>query len=124
MKIGYARTSTSEQVAGLERQVQDLNAYGCGAIFHEHASAISGDRSQFESALEQLGADDVLVVTTMSRLVRRIRDLGHLQARLEEIGASLEILDLKMDTSSAIGKTKLNIIASVAQMERELMLER
>jgi len=124
MKIGYARTSTSEQVAGLEKQIHDLNEYGCDAIFHEHASAISDDRSQFEAALNQLSTHDVLVVTTMSRLVRRISDLGHVQARLEEIGASLEILDLKLDTSSAIGKMTLNIIASVAQMERELMLER
>lgn len=124
MKVGYARTSTSDQVAGLERQVSDLNAHSCDIVFHEYASAISEERTEFEKALNMLNADDTLVVTTMSRLVRRISDLGHVQTKLESIGASLEILDLRLDTSSAIGKMTLNIIASVAQMERELMLER
>src|SRR5690554_4121619 len=104
MKVGYARTSTSDQVAGLERQVSDLNAHGCDIVFHEYASAISEERTEFEKALNMLNADDTLVVTTMSRLVRRISDLGHVQTKLESIGASLEILDLRLDTSSAIGK--------------------
>lgn len=124
MKIGYARTSTTDQVAGLEKQITDLAAYGCDQIYSEHVSAISDERSQFEEAINSLSANDTLVVTTMSRLIRRISDLGMVQSKLEQIGASLEILDLKLDTSSAIGKMTLNIIASVAQMERELMLER
>ena len=124
MKIGYARTSTADQVAGLEKQINDLNAYGCDLIFSEHVSAISDDRIEFNAAIDSLTAGDTLVVTTMSRLVRRISDLGLIQTKLESINASLEILDLKLDTSSAIGKMTLNIIASVAQMERELMLER
>lgn len=71
-----------------------------------------------------MGNNDTLVVTTMSRLCRRTSDLAEIQKKLEARGAGLEILDLRLDTSTAIGRMTLTIIASVAQMERELMLER
>lgn len=124
MKIGYARTSTSDQVAGIEKQVSDLNAYGCDLVIAEHVSAVAGERPEFDRALAMLRAGDSLVVTTMSRLCRATKDLGHIQERLEAVGAGLEILDLKLDTGTAIGRMTLTIIASVAQMERELMKER
>jgi DNA invertase Pin-like site-specific DNA recombinase len=120
----YARTSTSDQVAGIEKQVADLNAYGCDQVIAEHVSAVADDRSAFEKAMAMLNEGDCLVVTTMSRLCRATRDLGQIQERLEAIGAGLEILDLKLDTTTAIGRMTLTIIASVAQMERELMKER
>jgi len=123
-KIGYCRTSTSDQVAGIEKQSQDLAAHGCSIVFKEHVSAINDSRPEFEKALAELKAGDLLVVTTMSRLCRRTADLGAIQQALEECGAGLEILDLRIDTSTAIGRMTLSIIAAVSQMERELMLER
>ena len=41
MIIGLARTSTLEQIAGLEAQVRDLEAYGCERIFKEQVSSIA-----------------------------------------------------------------------------------
>lgn len=123
-KIGYSRTSTSDQVAGIEQQVKDLMAHGCSKVFQEHVSAVNDSRPEFEKAITSLCKGDTLVVTTMSRLCRRTIDLGAIQSRLEAIGAGLEILDLRLDTSTAIGRMTLSIIAAVSQMERELMLER
>lgn len=123
-KIGYCRTSTTDQVAGIEKQAADLQQYGCAVVFQEHVSAVSDNRPEFEKALSELKAGDTLVVTTMSRLCRRTSDLGAIQKALEQRGAGLEILDLKIDTSTAIGRMTLSIIAAVSQMERELMLER
>ena len=123
-KIGYSRTSTSDQIAGIEKQVADLEAHGCDVVFKEHISALDENRPEFTKALAELKEGDVLVVTTMSRLCRRTSDLGNIQQQLESIGAGLEILDLRLDTSTAIGRMTLTIIASVSQMERELMLER
>lgn len=123
-KIGYCRTSTTDQVAGIEKQAKDLEAYGCSVVFKEHVSAVNDSRPEFEKALSELKAGDTLVVTTMSRLCRRTADLGTIQQALEERGAGLEILDLRIDTSTAIGRMTLSIIAAVSQMERELMLER
>jgi len=74
MKIGYARTSTSDQVAGIEKQISDLNAYGCDLVIAEHVSAVAGERPEFDRALAMLRAGDSLVVTTMSRLCRATKD--------------------------------------------------
>lgn len=123
-KIGYARTSTIEQIAGIEKQVIDLEAYGCETVFREHVSSVNDHRTQLDLAIGVLSNNDTLVVTTMSRLCRRTSDLAEIQQKLESKGAGLEILDLRLDTSTAIGRMTLTIIASVAQMERELMLER
>ena len=123
-KIGYCRTSTTDQVAGIEKQAKDLEVYGCSVVFKEHVSAVNDSRPEFEKALAELKAGDTLVVTTMSRLCRRTADLGVIQQELEARGAGLEILDLRIDTSTAIGRMTLSIIAAVSQMERELMLER
>lgn len=123
-KIGYCRTSTTDQVAGIEKQAKDLESYGCSVVFKEHVSAVNDTRLEFEKALAELKAGDTLVVTTMSRLCRRTADLGIIQKALEERSAGLEILDLRIDTSTAIGRMTLSIIAAVSQMERELMLER
>ena len=123
-RVGYARTSTSDQLAGLQAQLRDLSNADCHIIFKEQISAISDERIEFRKAINALGAGDTLVVTTMSRLVRRVKDLGDVRDMIEARGASLEILDLKLDTSTAIGKMTLQIIAAVSEMERELMLER
>lgn len=123
-RVGYARTSTSDQVAGLNAQLKALSDANCHIIFKEQISAISDERIEFKRAINNLRAGDTLVVTTMSRLVRRVKDLGEVREMIEARGASLEILDLRLDTSTAIGKMTLQIIAAVSEMERELMLER
>lgn len=123
-RVGYARTSTSDQVAGLQSQQLMLKNSSCDVVFSEHISAVNDARPEFMRAIDALSSGDTLVVTTMSRLVRRVRDLSDIKEQIESKGANLEILDLKLDTSTAIGKMTLQIIAAVSEMERELMLER
>src|SRR5690349_7225027 len=69
MKIGYARTSTVEQVAGVEAQERELRAAGAEKIFSERVSSIA-KREQLESAIEFCRHGDVLVVTKLDRLAR------------------------------------------------------
>ena len=59
MLIGLARTSTLEQVAGLEAQIRDLEAYGCERIFKEQVSSVA-EREQLEAALGMLRTGDKL----------------------------------------------------------------
>ena len=63
--VGYARTSTTEQEAGLEAQVRDLKTAGCTKIFQEQVSSI-GQRGQLEPALDYVRAGDTLVVTKVT----------------------------------------------------------
>lgn len=126
MLIGYARTSTVEQGAGLEAQLRDLKAYGCEECYQEQVSSV-GDRDQLDAAIKSLRSGDKLVVTKLDRLARSVRHLGELLETLEARGAGLVILSMggqQVDTTTATGKMMLNVMAAVAQFEREMMLER
>ena len=126
MLIGLARTSTLEQVAGLERQIRDLEAFGCERVFKEQVSSVA-EREQLKAALGMLRTGDKLVTTRLDRLARSVQHLGQIIERINSAGASLVILDMggtAVDTSNPTGKLILNVMSSVAQFEREMMLER
>src|SRR6476620_9856114 len=123
MLIGYARTSTVEQEAGFEAQKRDLEAAGCKKVFSEQVSSVA-TRTQLDAALDYLRDDDVLVVTKLDRLARSMRDLLDIVACIEAKGANLRILAMNLDTTTATGKLMLNVLGSVAEFERSMMLER
>jgi DNA invertase Pin-like site-specific DNA recombinase len=123
MLVGYARTSTVEQAAGLEAQERDLKAIGVEKLFSEQVSSVA-ERGQLDAALDYVRERDVLVVTKLDRLARSIRDLCAIVDRLEAKGVSLRILGMGLDTATANGRLMLNVLGSVAQFEREVMLER
>jgi DNA invertase Pin-like site-specific DNA recombinase len=123
MLVGYARTSTVDQAAGLEAQERDLKAIGVEKLFSEQVSSVA-ERGQLDAALDYVRERDVLVVTKLDRLARSIRDLCAIVDRLEAKGVSLRILGMGLDTATANGRLMLNVLGSVAQFEREVMLER
>jgi DNA invertase Pin-like site-specific DNA recombinase len=123
MLIGYARTSTNDQNAGLEAQLRDLRECGCERLFDEQVSSMSR-RDKLDEAIQYLRDGDVLVVTKLDRLARSVADLVGIVAEIERRGASLRILAMNLDTHTPTGKLMLNVIGSVAQFEREIMLER
>jgi DNA invertase Pin-like site-specific DNA recombinase len=123
MIVGYARTSTVEQIAGFEAQVKELKEVGCEKLFQEQVSSV-GKRVQLEAALEFVREDDVLVVTKLDRLARSVRDLMNTIAHLDRKKVGLRVLNLGMDTHTPTGKLMLTVLGGVAQFEREMMLER
>lgn len=125
MLIGYARTSTLDQKAGLEAQKRDLEAAGCERTFEEEVSSVDVvKREKLEEALTFARQGDTLVVTKLDRLARSMFHLMQILARLEEKSVALRILDMSLDTSTTNGRLMLGILGSVAQFEREIMLER
>jgi DNA invertase Pin-like site-specific DNA recombinase len=123
LKVGYCRTSTLEQQAGLDAQVRDLNAAGCVKIFGEQVSAVA-KRPHLEAALDFIREGDSLIVTKLDRLARSTQHLLDITDRVKAKGADLSILNLGADTSTATGKLIFTVIGAVATFERELMLER
>ena len=123
MIVGYARTSTADQVAGLEGQLNELTAIGCEKIFHEQVSSV-GVRVQLEAALEFVREGDVLVVAKLDRLARSVADLIGIIQTLERRQVGVRILNLGLDTQTPTGKLMLTVLGAVAQFEREMMLER
>lgn len=126
MKIGYARTSTIEQVAGIEDQIVRLKAEGCDKIFDEHASGAK-QRDQFDAAIDFAREGDTLVVTKLDRAGRDLRSLLETVETLDAKGVSLRILDFggsTIDTKGAAGKLMLQMFGALAEFERNQMLER
>ncbi|MFB0488383.1 DNA invertase Pin-like site-specific DNA recombinase [Methylobacterium sp. OAE515] len=123
MIVGYARVSTLEQEAGLEAQVRDLTALGCEKLYREQVSSVA-PRAQLNAVLDFVREGDTLVVTKLDRLARSVSHLGRIIEVLEAKRVALRIVNLGVDTSTPTGKLMLNVMAGVAQFEREMMLER
>jgi DNA invertase Pin-like site-specific DNA recombinase len=123
MLIGYARTSTLDQQAGLEAQLRDLESAGVEKVFSEQVSSVA-HRKGLVSALDFLREGDTLVVTKLDRLARSTIDLLEIVQKLKRKDAHLNILSLGMDTNNAHGQLLLTVVGAIAQFERELMLER
>jgi DNA invertase Pin-like site-specific DNA recombinase len=126
MIVGYARTSTVEQEAGLAAQDRDLHAAGCERVFSERVSSLA-KRAQLEAALDFVREGDALVVTKLDRLARSVPDLLALVARLEAKKVSLRVLSMggsEVDTRTPTGRLMLTMLGAVAEFERALMLER
>ncbi|KQB12424.1 recombinase family protein [Rhodobacter capsulatus] len=125
MLIGYARTSTLDQKAGLDAQRRDLEAVGCERIFVEQVSSVDVvSRAQLAEALTFAREGDTLVVTKLDRLARSVAHLVGILGQLEEKGVALRILSMGIDTATPTGKLMLTILGGVAEFEREIMLER
>lgn len=123
MKIGYARTSTLDQQAGFEAQLQQLSEVDCKKVFKEQVSSV-GQREQLNAALDFVRDGDTLVVTKLDRLARSTAHLLQIAEALKAKGANLKVLDLDLDTSTATGKLLFTMIGAIGEFERGLMLER
>lgn len=123
MLVGYARTSTLDQQAGLEAQVRELTTLGCEKIFVEQVSSV-GHREELENAVDFVREGDVFVVTKLDRLARSVRHMWQTMERLEAKKVAVRIVNLGVDTATPTGKLMLTILGGVAEFEREIMLER
>ncbi len=125
MKIGYARVSTAHQNNSMEAQDRLLREAGCDEV---HADEASGKTTEGRDALDRmlmkLRKGDEVYVTRLDRLGRNTKDVLTIAEQIKDSGASLVIGDLGLDTATPTGGLMLTILAAVATMEREVMLER
>ena len=126
MIVGYARTSTSDQTAGLEAQERDLKAAGAKKLYSEKVSSVA-PRKALADCLAFLREGDTLMVGKPDRLARSTAELLKIEADLSERKIGLVILSMggeRLDTRNPTSKLMLTILAGVATWEREIMLER
>lgn len=135
--VAYIRVSTDKQAehgVSLEAQRAKVEAYAAlydlelvGVEIDAGVSAKTIDRPALQAALAALksGRADALLVCKLDRLTRSVRDLGDLVDRFFASGKwSLMSVGEQIDTRTAAGRLVLNVLASVAQWEREATGER
>ncbi|MZQ57154.1 recombinase family protein [Escherichia coli] len=122
MLIGYVRVSTNEQNTDLQRNA--LVCAGCEQIFEDKLSGTRTDRPGLKRALKRLQKGDTLVVWKLDRLGRSMKHLISLVGELRERGINFRSLTDSIDTSSPMGRFFFHIMGALAEMERELIMER
>jgi DNA invertase Pin-like site-specific DNA recombinase len=122
MKIGYARVSTTDQ--NLSVQIDGLEKEKCEKIYKEKLSGARKDRPELQKALEELRKGDTLVVWKLDRLGRTVKQLLNLIEDLKGKGIHFKSIKDKIDTTTPTGTFFFHVMASFAQLERELTLER
>lgn len=122
MLIGYARVSTEDQ--SLDLQLDALRQAGCERVFTDKASAAKNHRHGLSETQSHLREGDILVVWKLDRLGRSVKGLVNLVGELDRKGVQFRSLTDGIDTTTPHGRFFFHIMASLAQMERELIVER
>lgn len=122
MIFGYARVSTEDQ--NLNMQLDALNRYGVDKIFHEKLTGTRKDRPQLEELLKVLRKGDKVVVYKLDRISRSTKHLIELSDYFNEMNVDFVSISDSIDTSTAMGKFFFRTMASIAELERDIISER
>ncbi len=122
-RLGYARVSTDAQDEAL--QVRALESAGIDAIFIDHGvGGTRTSRPRLDAMLERAAAGDTIVVYSLSRLSRGMSHLLELSEQFDRDGIALVSLTEQIDTTTAMGTFTFRLLAALAAMERDLLVER
>lgn len=122
-RVGYVRVSTTDQ-----NTARQLDSETLDKTFADYASGKDTNRPELTRALEYVREGDTLVVHSMDRLARSLPDLRRLVDDLTSRGVSVQFvkenLTFTSDESNPFATLMLNMLGSVAEFERSLLLER
>lgn len=122
VKYGYGRVSTISQ--DLEAQIQALQQEGCEEILTEKFTGTTTERPVFNAILTRLSEGDTLVVTKLDRLARNTREGIDVIEGLFSKGVRVHVLNVGLLENTTMGRFFLTTLLAVAEMERNLIIER
>lgn len=123
----YIRVSTNKQ--DFDRQYFILNENGynkSNSVIHTetYSGKTINDRPVLSSLLSEVKANDIIVIESLSRLARSLKDLLSIIELLEEKNVTLKSIKEQIDLTSAVGKMMLSIMGAFNQFERDIISER
>lgn len=121
---GYARVSTSNQ--SLNEQIMLLKQFGVSKanIFSEKFTSTTTDRPEFNRLLKLLNSQDMLVVTKLDRFARNTKEALEIIEPLLDQNTTIRVLNLGTIENTPMGKMIVRTLLSVAEMERDMIVER
>jgi len=127
--FAYCRVSTTDQAT--QNQSREIQAAGFAIQPHRlieesiSGSVAAKERPGFNKLIDRMESGDVLVVTKLDRLGRNAMDVRATVEHLSDSGVRVHCLALGgVDLTSSAGKMTMQVIAAVAEFERDLLIER
>jgi DNA invertase Pin-like site-specific DNA recombinase len=122
--IAYKRVSTLDQ----NTDRQSFEGFNIDKVFEDKASGKDKDRPQLKACLDYLRDGDSLLIHSIDRLARSLQDLNNIVTELTNKGVTVkfvtENLEFKKDCNNYVNDLMFNVLGSIAQFERNLILER
>ena len=122
MILGYARVSTDAQ--NLDRQLDALKRYGIDKLYCEKMSGTKKSRPELDRMMKEIEDGDTIVIESLSRLGRSVKNLAELMEVFNSRNIRLISLKETIDTTSPTGRLLFTILSSLAQFERDVLVER
>lgn len=121
-KVGYRRVSSIEQ--NLDRQ----ELVGCDKVFEEKVSGASKERKALKDMIDWVREGDEVLVWSIDRLARDLRDLQDIISTLNNKGVSIsfisEGLSFSADKNDALAKLQLQMMGAFSEFERSIIRKR
>ena len=122
--LGYARVSTNQQKLDLQIQTLKKSGVRTDRIFTDKMTGSTDKREGLQKLLARAERDDVIICTKMDRLGRNTTDMLNIIDSCYQSGTTLKFLENGLSTEGTMGKMVIQILAAVAEAERERILER
>lgn len=121
MIFGYGRVSTKDQNSARQKEALQNK---CNVYFEDKLSGRNMDRPEFQKMIEQLRPGDSVMVVSIDRLGRNLKELVELSSKLKDMGVNIVALNQGIDTSSKMGQLFYNFMALMSEMELMFIQER
>ncbi len=121
MVFGYGRVSTKDQNSARQK---DALQNKCDVYFEDKMSGRNMERPEFQKMIEQLRPGDSVMVVSIDRLGRNLKELVELSSKLKDMGVNIVALNQGIDTSSKMGQLFYNFMALMSEMELMFIQER